>query len=614
MTSSSPILGIDLGTSNCAAAVATDDGIASLPIPQPNQPGSIVESPTLPSALFLPLAEEFAEDSFRLPWGDMTTRVTGAFARERGPLVPDRHVVSAKSWLCHAAADREAPILPWQSDAPVEKCAPVEVSRLLLDHLLSAFRHAGHDPAGAPVVITLPASFDESARALTLKAAHAAGIEDPILLEEPQAAFYAWTEQRGNAWREQVAPGDLVLVCDIGGGTADFSLIAVSDDGEGNLALERVSVGEHILLGGDNLDLALAHALKARIESEGASLDHWQFLSLVHASRAAKEDLFGDESLDDVPVAVAGRGSSLFGSTVSTRLDRGLLTQIAVDGFLPLVDAGERPARGRATGLREFGLPYAADPVVSKHLARFLARSREAVASHSDHAALVDGERLDHPSGLLLPTAVLFNGGFFKAEPLRHRVAGLLQHWAGPDTPVRVLEGDRPDLAVSIGAAIHGRRVATGEGLRIKSSTARAYYLGLESGGMAIPGFTPPIQAVCVCPVGLEEGGQTTLPEREFGLVVGEPAEFRFFSSTTRGGDHPGDQVADAESELEETSRIEVTLPAGDAFAEGDVVPVRLETRLSDIGALELRMRHTRSDQSWQLEFTTRDAADSQTS
>jgi len=601
----STAIGIDLGTSNCALAVADDQGLRSLDIPQPGQPGSILNAATLPSCLFLPLADEFADDSFRLPWGDQTETVTGAFARERGALAPDRQIISAKSWLCHSQADRLAPILPWQSEAPVTKRSPVEVSELLLRHLHEAFRQYSPEAPDARTVITIPASFDEAARSLTQEAAQQAGLGEIALLEEPQAAFYAWTEQNAENWREQVSAGDVILVCDVGGGTADFSLIAVSD-ADGNLELERISVGEHILLGGDNLDLALAHALQAQLKQEGSELDSWQFLSLTHAARAAKEALFSDENLTELPIAVAGRGSSLFASTVSTTLQRSLLEQIAIEGFLAKTPADAFPEKGRSTGLRQFGLPYASDPVISKHLARFLARSRESVAAHEEHTALVGADSLSHASGLLLPTAILFNGGFFKASQLRARVLELLDSWAGEPGTVRELGGGQLDLAVSIGAAVYGRQLVTGEGLRIKSSTVRAYYLGLESGGMAIPGFTPPIQGVCVCPVGLEEGQSLTLPEREFGLVVGESAEFRFFSSTARAGDQPGDVVSDAESELEETARIEVELEATGDLTPGDIVPVVLETALSEVGALELRMRHTRSEQRWALEFTTR--------
>lgn len=604
-------LGIDLGTSNSAIALTDEQGLRSLDIPQPGQPGSVLTASTLPSCCFLPLEDEFAHDSFQLPWGVQTDAVTGAFARERGSLAPDRQIVSAKSWLCHSQADRRAPILPWQSEAPITKRSPVDVSELVLRHLHQAFylhQAGGEDNHSPRTVITIPASFDEAARSLTQEAASKAGLGEIALLEEPQAAFYAWTEQNADAWREQVSAGDLILVCDVGGGTADFSLIAVSDT-DGNLELERISVGEHILLGGDNLDLALAHALQAKIQQEGSELDAWQFLSLTHAARAAKEALFSDDSLPEIPVAVAGRGSSLFASTVSTTLERSLLEQIAIEGFLAKTGAQDFPQKGRSTGLRQFGLPYATDPIISKHLAAFLARSRDSVAAHPDHAHLVGEETLAHPSGLLLPSAILFNGGFFKASQLRNRVVELLDSWAGQAGQVRELGGGQLDLAVSLGAAVYGRQLATGEGLRIKSSTIRAYYLGLESGGMAIPGFTPPIQGVCVCPVGLEEGQSLTLPEREFGLVVGESAEFRFFSSTVRAGDHPGDVISDAEKELEETAHIEVTLEATGDLTPGDIVPVILETALSDVGALELRMRHTRSDQHWKLEFNTRDEA-----
>ncbi len=613
-------LGIDLGTSNCALAAAHPDRdtVEHLPILQCVRPGATDSLATLPSAVFLPLPDEFGPDDFQTPFqsGDANL-VIGAFARERGPLAPDRQIISAKSWLCHAQADRKGAILPWNSQAPVQKLSPVAVSQKLLEHLIHAFRLTEcareTDPGAVQSVLTIPASFDEAARALTLEAAHAAGLPDVVLLEEPQAAFYAWIANNADTWRDQVGPGDLVLVCDVGGGTADFSLIAVDDDGEGNLTLERISVGDHILLGGDNLDLALAHTLRGQLEQGGAKLDHWQMLSLVHAARAAKEKLFAETELDGAPIAVAGRGSSLFASTLNTELRRETLLAVAVEGFLPLGAPTDFPAKGKQTGLRQFGLPYAADPVISKHLARFLARSREAVASNPEHAATIGAERLEHASGLLLPSAILFNGGFFKAAPLRERVEQLLAHWNG-DRPLKTLTGGEPDLAVSMGAAEFARQLIRGDGLRIKSATARAYYLGLESGMMAIPGFEPPVQAVCVAPVGLEEGSRLTLSDREFGLVVGEPAEFRFFSTPTRGGDGPGDVVEDAEAELEETAGIEITLPVETAgengFAAGEIVPVHLEVYLSEVGALELRMKHTRSESAWKLDFNTRGEED----
>ncbi len=602
-------LGIDLGTSNCAMSLAREADVLSLDLEQAASPDSRMRQRTLPSSLFLPLEGEFPEGSFSLPWDGSPAQVVGQAARDRGALAPDRQIHSAKSWLCHSKADRKAPILPWQSAAAVEKLSPVDSSRLILEHLKQAF-FANEATQGLSWeelqgIITLPASFDEAARALTLEAAQAAGFLEPVLLEEPQAAFYAWIENNPDSWRKQVEAGDLILVCDVGGGTADFSLIAVSDDGAGQLALERLSVGEHILLGGDNLDLALAHALKAGMESEGTALDDWQFLSLIHSARSAKEQLFSDPDLQEVPISIAGRGSSLFASTLSTSLQRSLLLQIAVEGFLPMSAPDAFPAGRRATALREFGLPYAADAAISKHLARFLSRSLEAVSSHPEHRNLLNEAQLHHPSGLLLPSAILFNGGFFKAAPLRERVEQLLASW-NEGLPPRVLQGAELDLSVSSGAAAFGRQLIQGEGLRIKSATARAYYLGLESGGMAIPGFTPPVQALCICPIGLEEGSGCEVSDQDFGLIVGEAAEFRFFSSDTRGGDQPGSIISNAEQELEENSCIEVTLPPGEGFENGDLVPVRIESHLSEVGSLELRMRQPDSPHSWQLQFNTR--------
>ncbi|MBV8615769.1 MAG: Hsp70 family protein, partial [Acetobacteraceae bacterium] len=376
-------LGIDLGTSNCAVAVTdlqTDrTGIVEVTqIVGANQMG---ERPTLPSALYLPHPEEFPEGSFPLPWSEAGERgIVGQFARDRGALVPDRLITSAKSWLSNPHIDPRQPTLPWRSESAEETLSPFECSRRYLHHLKEAFLHAERtqgndwDLSSGRIVVTVPASFDEVARNLTAEAAEAAGLGNVTLLEEPQAAFYAWTAQAGRAWRDLVAPGDIILVCDVGGGTADFSLIAVTDVG-GALELERISVGEHILLGGDNMDLALAYAVQARLEAEGKSLDSWQFLALVHAASSAKITLFEGDALTEAPIAVPSRGSSLFAKTVSTTLDRATLEQVVLDGFFARTAIDDLPREGRRGGLREFGLPYASDPVVSKHLARFLRRS-----------------------------------------------------------------------------------------------------------------------------------------------------------------------------------------------------------------------------------------------
>ena len=611
-------LGIDLGTSNCAMALTDlDTGQTEvLPIPQIVAASQLAEKPMLASALYLPHPEEFGAGSFPLPWDDAGDQaraqgIVGQFARDHGALVPDRLVTSAKSWLSNPHIDPKQRTLPWRSDSAEEKLSPFDCSRRYLQHLKGAFLHAaqarghqwdpGRDPGDGLVVVTVPASFDEIARNLTAEAAEAAGLGHVTLLEEPQAAFYAWAARAGREWREAVAPGDIILVCDVGGGTADFSLIAVTDVA-GNLELERISVGEHVLLGGDNMDLALAYTLQARLEAEGKSLDAWQFLALVHAAERAKITLFEDSSLAEAPIAVPSRGSSLFARTIATALDRATLSQVILDGFFAQTALDDLPREARRTGLQEFGLPYASDPVISKHLARFLTRSLQNVQASDKLGALV-GARAGGPA--LMPTAVLFNGGVFKAGPIRARVLDLLASWNGGQ-PVRELEGFEPDLAVAQGAAIYGQHRATGKGMRIKAGAARSYYVGLETSMPAIPGFRPPVKALCVVPQGMQEGTEQLIEDRTFGLVTGEAAEFRFFSSAVRSGDTPGQILPDAERELEETSLLEVELPALPDVPAGQVVPVRIEAVVTELGTLELWMKHTNSDQRWKIEFQVR--------
>ncbi|MGP0001952.1 MAG: Hsp70 family protein, partial [Acetobacteraceae bacterium] len=485
-------LGIDLGTSNCAMAL-TDldtDRTEIVPIPQILAANQLGEKPTLASALYLPHPEEFRPGSFPLPWDNgLELGIVGQFARDHGALVPDRLVTSAKSWLSNPHIDPKQRTLPWRFDSAEEKLSPFECSRRYLQHLKGTFLQTAQaqgrewELSDGQIVVTVPASFDEVARSLTAEAAEAAGLGHVTLLEEPQAAFYAWAARAGRQWRDAVTPGDIILVCDIGGGTADFSLIAVTDVA-GNLELERISVGEHILLGGDNMDLALAYTLQARLEAEGKSLDAWQFLALVHAAARAKITLFEDASLAEAPIAVPSRGSSLFAKTIATVLDRASLSQIVLDGFFAQTALDDLPREARRTGLREFGLPYASDPVVSKHLARFLTRSLQNVQASEQLGALV-GARARGPA--LMPTAVLFNGGVFKAGPIRARMLDLLASWNG-EQEVRELEGFEPDLAVAQGAAIYGQHRATGGGMRIKAGAARSYYVGLETSMPAIPG------------------------------------------------------------------------------------------------------------------------------
>ena len=604
-------LGIDLGTSNSAVALEDFDNgrTAIVEITQLLGPNKVGEKPTLPSALYIPHPEEFPEESLRMPWSkNVGGPIVGHFARDHGSLIPDRLVTSAKSWLSNFHIDPKKPVLPWKSD--VEKLSPFECSRLYLEHIKEGFLYAERAQGRAwnidegQIVLTVPASFDEVARNLTAEAADAAGFGKVVLLEEPQAAFYAWTAQVGRDWRNQVSRGDIVLVCDIGGGTADFSLIAISEK-DGNLEVERISVGEHILLGGDNMDLALAYTLQAQLEDAGKPIDSWQLLALIHAAANAKVNLFTDVSLNQVSIAVPSRGSSLLAKTLSTRLDRATVEQVVLDGFFPLTKVTDLPQESRGAGLQEFGLPYASDPVISKHLARFLSRSLINVKASEALTSLLSSRPEALEGEYLKPTAILFNGGVFNAAPIRKRVLDLLASW-NKDTPVRELEGYQPDLAVAKGAAVYGHNRATGQGIRIKAGTARSYYIGLESSMPAIPGFKPPIKALCVVPQGMEEGTEFVIEGREFGLMTGQPAEFRFFASEVRSGDAPGQIIPNAERELEETSKIEVTLPAVEGFPEGQAIPVVINPVVTELGNLELWMKHSGSDRRWKVEFQVR--------
>jgi molecular chaperone DnaK (HSP70) len=598
------VVGIDLGTTNSALAYAdtreaTDDRpapIRPLAIPQVVGVNDVAERPVLPSFLYLPAEKEFPPGATDLPWKSPPERIVGAFARDHGAKVPGRLVSSAKSWLSHPGVDRRSPILPWSGAEGVPRVSPVAASTAYLAHLRDAWnqRIAGKSAADRlehqEVFLTVPASFDAVARELTVEAARAAGLEQVTLLEEPQAAFYSWISAQGDGWRKKVKVGDLLLVCDVGGGTTDFTLIAVTDQG-GDLALSRVAVGEHILLGGDNMDLALAHAVAATLPSGMEGLDATQRVALGHACRAAKETLFANLQKGAAPVAVLGRGSKVIGGSIKTELSRETLNRVLLDGFFPQSAPGDMPARGKRVGLTEIGLPYAADPAITRHLARFL--GQQAGSLHADGAAI-------------RPSAVLFNGGVFKANVLRDRVAEVLSSWAGE--PVPPLEASDLDLAVALGAAYYGQ-VRRGKGIRIRGGVSRSYYVGVETSAPAVPGVPPPIKAVCVVPMGMEEGTETDVPGPEFGLVVGEPAEFRFLGSTTRRDDPIG-LVLDRwqPDELEETAPMETALAADDG-ASGEAVPVRLHAHVTEVGTLELWCNSTRDDRRWKLEFNVREPA-----
>ncbi len=580
---------MDLGTTNSAVAFvdtqAPSPVIEMFAIAQLVAPGAVEPRPTQPSFLYLPADAEFKAEQLAPPWGPYDGRgVVGEFARNHGWEVPARLVSSAKSWLSHAGVDRLSAILPWQAPAEVPKVSPVEASARYLGHIRAAWDHAHPDAplATQEVLITVPASFDTVARELTVRAASDAGLPHVTLLEEPQAAFYSWLGHAGDGWRHQLAVGDVVLVCDVGGGTTDFSLIAVSDV-EGNLAVERVAVGDHILLGGDNMDLALAHTVRARLESEGHKLDHWQFASLAHSCRAAKETLLSLGDRDSAPVGVLGRGSKVIGGSVRTELQRADVERVLVDGFFPESALGDAPRKPPRAGLRELGLPFAADAAITRHLSSFVGAHRKA-------------------------TAVLFNGGVMKGRVLRQRIIQTLDSWAdSPEDDLKVLSGTDLDLAVAHGAAYYGM-VRRGKGVRIRGGTARAYYIGIESSMPAVPGMEPPMRALCVAPFGMEEGTEAVVADQEFGLVVGEPAEFRFLASSTRPEDHVGTMVEDARREdLKELTPVKTALEA-DAAGAGELVPVTLKSRVTEVGTLELWCVEQKGARRWKLEYNVREA------
>jgi molecular chaperone DnaK (HSP70) len=590
-------IGIDLGTTNSVIAYTRLDQEDAQPqvlsVPQLVAPATVESRFYLPSFLYLGSEHEADTGNYDLPWHQGGQDAVGELARQQAAAMPMRTVAAAKSWLCHSRVDRHQPMLPWGAPSEVPKVSPVDVSRRYLAHLVAAWHYEfpATPIAEQRVVLTVPASFDASARELTREAALASGLPaDLILLEEPQAALYAWLANRGEQWRRHLGVGDTLLVCDVGGGTTDLTLIGV-DETDGALELQRMAVGPHTLVGGDNMDVALAHFASTAFAAKGLQLDAWQSVSLWHACRAAKEALLAQEGPRTHPVTVLGRGRRLIGGTVKVDLQREAVQTLLLDGFFPVCTVDERPERRRASGFRELGLPYESDVAVTRHLAHFL----------SLHGAGDQPARVTH---------VLFNGGVFKATLFRDRLMDILVQWHGKQTPPQVLDGAADlDYAVALGAAYYGFTTA-GRGIRIRGGTARSYYVGIETAVPAIPGAPRPLKALCVVPFGMEEGTAVRVPSEAIGLVVGEPCLFRFFSSAVRKDDKPGD-VLDrwSDEELSETDPLAATLPVEQAAAE-DYVPVQFESRITELGMFELWCVNTMSDQRWKLEFSVREDAE----
>jgi len=601
-------VGIDLGTTHCVLSYADLDNIDDeafspqvMAIPQLTSPGSVEEKQQLPSFLYLAHEAELTEDSTSLPWAAKPDYLVGEIARNLGSKTPIRLVSSAKSWLCHAGVDCKAPILPAEAPDEVKRVSPFLATTAYLQHLRDAWQslHPQAPLDQQDVVITVPASFDPAARELTVEAARAVGLGQAILLEEPQAALYSWIEKSHGDWRKHAEVGDIILVIDIGGGTTDLSLIAVTEK-DGNLELTRVAVGDHILLGGDNMDLALAYTVKAKLEKDGKRLEPWQIQALTHSCRDAKEKIFNNFEVDNIPLVVASRGSSLIAGTLRTELTREEVNRVLIEGFLPQVAVGDRPVSRPRTGLRTAGLPYAQDAAITRHLAAFLAKQQGATDELKDI-------NLPEHASFLHPTAVLFNGGVLKAGVLAERLMDVLNSWlrAEQAPEARLLAGADLDLAVARGAAYYGY-VRKGKGVRIKGGTAASYYVGIESAMPAVPGMTPEIQALCIAPFGMEEGTQQELPDDEFGLVIGEPVRFRFFASHTRREDKVGARLDYwTDEELDELDEIEITL-SEEGRRSGEVVPVHLCAAVTEVGTLELQAVSQKDHGRWKIEFDVR--------
>ncbi|MFY2161723.1 Hsp70 family protein [Vibrio alginolyticus] len=624
-------VGIDLGTTHCVMSFVDthneDARVEVMPIPQLTAPGTVETRSQLGSFLYQPHEHEMNPQSRVLPWSSEPKALVGAIARNLGSKTPIRLVASAKSWLCHAGVNRRDAFLPAGSPEEVEKVSPLRATELYLEHLKDAWNHANpnHNLADQDVTITVPASFDPAARDLTAEAARNVGFVHLTLLEEPQAALYNWIDNSNDKWRDEVEVSDIVLVVDIGGGTTDLSLVEVTED-DGNLTLNRIAVGEHILLGGDNMDLALAYRLKMKLAQEGKELQPWQVQAMTHACRDAKEALLNDSELQSVPIVVPSRGSKLLGATLKTELTQEEVQQTLVDGFFPQVAITDHPVQRNRGALTQMGLPYAQDAGITRHIAAFLSKQANALSASGNgaEAAAQDfnpfanmpgmpGSDAAQSADFIKPTAILFNGGVLKSKLLATRLEDTINEWlieADAEMAKR-LTGVDLDLAVASGAAYYGS-VRRGQGVRIRGGIASAYYVGIESAMPAIPGMAPPMEALCVAPFGMEEGSSVDVPSQEFGLIIGQPVNFQFFGSTVRRDDLAGTHLDYwAPEELEELPEIQVTLPVSEGRREGEVVPVTLASRVTELGTLYLEAIAADNGQKWHVEFDVREDAKS---
>jgi molecular chaperone DnaK (HSP70) len=559
-------IGIDLGTTNSALAYIKEihgelpdyPEIKVLAIPQYVAPGQVEPRRTLPSFLFL--ADQ---------------RYVGAYAREQGALVPTKSVHSAKSWLSNPEVDRTAQILPWDAQEGGRVLSPVDVSAAILTTIRDAWNqtHPNAPLASQDIVLTVPASFDEEARELTVQAAREAGIEKLTLVEEPAAAFYSWIANHLAQSQKSLFDGQLVLVCDVGGGTSDFTLIRVHRDGD-RIEFTRTAVGKHLLLGGDNLDLTLAWLVESKL---GTQLSIRQRTALRRQCAAAKERMLADASLKSVEITVLGAGSSLVGGTLKSEITREEALELTLEGFLPFCDIHDKPAEEKRSLFRELGLPYVSDPAVTKHLAAFLSANEDAK-----------------------PDAVLFNGGFFIPELCQQRVADVMERWYGR-RPL-ILENRDLDLAVAVGAAYYSYVKATGAGLLVRGGLPRSYYVGVGAS-----------DAVCLVPRGAEEGQTLELDGQDLHLVANRPVSFRLYSSLTRVDDSVGQLLPSTDiTDLHLHAPLNAVIRFGKAGER--LVPVKLRAHLTEVGTLEVWADSKISEHHWRLQFELRKTTDARTS
>lgn len=595
------VVGIDLGTTNSAVCYVDCERNTSrvevLAIPQFTAANVVEKLDTLPSFLYQPAADRAALG--KLPWNDDSQPIVGAMARDAGAISAGRVISSAKSWLCHRGVDRLADVLPWQAAPDVERMSPVEASSRYLAHIRAAWNHQFK---GAPleeqeIVLTLPASFDEVARELTISAAQRAGLPRVVLLEEPQAAFYAWIAKHRDTWQAELKVGQKILICDVGGGTTDFTLIRVRQDETGQIQLHRIAVGDHLILGGDNFDLALAKHLEEKL-AVTKGLDARQWDTLLRASRSSKEELLSQASPTERTISIASGGSRLIGGSLQTTITRDEAATLLVEGFFPKVPRDARP-QARRSGFQEFGLPYAADPAITRYLAQFLARHRYADVDPPADPQAIPTPPLDPAK----PDLVLLNGGVFSSPLLVSRLLETIGEWFTGDraTPwqPRLLDNDRLDLAVARGAAYYGL-VRRGLGVKIAASLARSYYLGLEG--------TPP-QAICLVPGSAQPGETITLKQPALELLVSQPAQFPLFVSSLRLADRAGEVLPIDPEQMSALPPIRTALKTRTRGERGTIA-VHLNVLLTEIGTLELWCSEAEGERQWRLEFDVRSATE----